>query len=129
MFSRICLICLAFLQLICLLCKTLLQPICLLCQTLLQLLHRLHLMLAIRQQHLITFIVHYHLLAMGGVIRQQLQLSKFNFILSSPSSSNQPLIVSHSLLINKDFTWTLHVLGHEIEKHANDLIRDYSGSS
>ena len=52
---------------------------------------------------------------------EQIQLCK---ILSSPSSSNQPLIVSHSLLINKDFTWTLHVLGHEIEKHANDLIRD-----
>jgi hypothetical protein len=76
------------------------------------------------KQPFINFILHCHLLVMSGVIRQQFQLSKYDFVKFYPPP-NQPLIVSHSLLINSDFTWTLHVLGHEIEKHANAGIPDH----
>ena len=45
-------------------------------------------------------------------------------ISSGPSSSSEPLLVSQSLIVEQDMTWSVFVLGHKVEKQANALLCD-----
>ena len=40
------------------------------------------------------------------------------------SSIAQPLVISHTVAVNSDFTWTLTVHGHEVTKDQCSAIRD-----
>ena len=48
----------------------------------------------------------------------------FSYItMGVPSTSTQPLVVTHSLLVNNDCTWKLYVWGYEVKPSTNDLLK------
>ena len=54
--------------------------------------------------------------------RQPLNQIKLCKISSQPSTSAQPLVITHYLLINNDCTWNLFVHGHKVIPATNGLL-------